>query len=69
MSVEILKAEILKLPAEESKSLWEWFADRRADAWDTQIEQDVSTGALDFLIEEAKSETKPRALSDLVAKK
>jgi hypothetical protein len=40
-SVAEIQAEIEKLSRAEQRKLAEWFAQIQADAWDTQIEEDV----------------------------
>ncbi len=42
--VESLEREIEKLTSEELAAFREWFATYDADAWDRQIERDVSAG-------------------------
>jgi hypothetical protein len=53
--VESLEREVEKLTPEELAAFREWFAAYDADAWDRQIEQDVSAGKLDRLAAEALS--------------
>lgn len=52
MQVERLKSEIEALPEDEYIRLWQWFAEKDWERWDRQIESDVASGKLDFLIEE-----------------
>jgi hypothetical protein len=51
--VESLEREIEKLTSEELAAFREWFATYDADAWDQQVERDVSAGKLDRLAAEA----------------
>jgi hypothetical protein len=51
--VESLEREIEKLTPEELAAFREWFTTYDADAWDQQIERDVSAGKLDRLAAEA----------------
>lgn len=51
--VESLEHEVEKLTPEELAAFREWFATYDADAWDRQIESDVSAGRLDRLAAEA----------------
>ena len=51
--VESLEREIEKLASEELAAFREWFATYDADAWDRQIERDVSAGKLDRLAADA----------------
>ena len=55
-SVAEIQAEIEKLSRAEQRKLAEWFAQVQADAWDTQIEEDVTTGRLDHLIARAEAD-------------
>jgi hypothetical protein len=51
--VESLQRDIEKLTSEELAAFREWFATYDADAWDRQIERDVSAGKLERLAAEA----------------
>jgi hypothetical protein len=51
--VESLQRDIEKLTCEELAAFREWFATYDADAWDRQIERDVSAGKLERLAAEA----------------
>ncbi len=51
--VEALESEIEKLSPAELAAFREWFAKYDADEWDRQIEEDVRSGKLDRLAEEA----------------
>ena len=51
--VESLEREIEKLTSEELAAFREWFATYDADAWDRQIEGDVTAGKLDRLAADA----------------
>lgn len=51
--VKSLEREIEKLTSEELAAFREWFATYDADAWDRQIERDVSAGKLDRLAADA----------------
>lgn len=48
-----IEEAISTLPEEEFWKLAEWFDEKKADAWDAQIEADAAAGKLDFLFEEA----------------
>ena len=56
MSVEEIESAIARLPPSELARLAEWFEEFQARVWDRRIEQDVQTGRLDGLIEEAERE-------------
>ena len=51
--VETLESEIKKLSPAELAAFREWFAKYDADEWDRQIEEDVRSGKLERLAEEA----------------
>jgi hypothetical protein len=53
--MEIEKA-IEKLPTDELFELTHWISNRFSDAWDCQIEEDIRTGRLNNLAEEALQE-------------
>jgi len=53
---EQIKAQIEALPQSEYAKLIDWLSERDAAEWDRAIEQDASSGALDFLIDEAQKE-------------
>lgn len=55
-ALEQIEAAILTLPAEEFKQLRQWFLDLDHHRWDEQIEQDIASGKLEALAEEAISE-------------
>jgi hypothetical protein len=51
--LEAVESEISKLSPEELKRFREWFLDFDASAWDRQLEEDVHSGKLDKLGEQA----------------
>ncbi|MEM6553275.1 MAG: hypothetical protein AAF750_14255 [Planctomycetota bacterium] len=65
MTVKEIQDAVLKLSPEEQREFDAWFAERQADAWDRQIEEDAKAGRLDHLIDEALADhaagrSKPR---------
>ena len=52
--VEELEQAIHLLSPEEFATLRDWFAEREAEAWDRQFEEDVRAGKLDALAEAAR---------------
>ena len=44
-----IKKEIEALPQQEYINLRQWFAEKDWEIWDKQIEEDSSSGKLDFL--------------------
>ena len=55
--VEEIEAAIDGLPPEEYRRIVQWFRAREQDRWDEQMDRDSSRGKLDFLFEEAESES------------
>jgi hypothetical protein len=55
-SVAEIQAEIEKLSRAEQRKLAEWFAQVQADAWDAQIEEDITAGRLDHLLAQAEAD-------------
>jgi len=51
--VENVESQIRDLSSEELRALRVWFAEYDAEAWDRQLEADVSAGRLDRLAEQA----------------
>ena len=51
--LEELEQEIKQLSREDLRSLRRWFLEQEAEEWDGQIEEDVQTGKLDKLAEDA----------------
>lgn len=63
--IKDLQTEIEALSDEEFVRLREWFAEKDAQHWDAQIENDAATGKLDFLLEEAAAAKAQGKLKDL----
>jgi DNA-binding transcriptional regulator YdaS (Cro superfamily) len=55
--VEEIEAAIDGVPPEEYRRVVEWFRVREQRRWDEQMDADSSTGKLDFLFDEAESES------------
>ena len=55
--VEEIEAAIDGLTPEEYRRIVQWFRVREQERWDEQMDRDSSTGKLDFLFEEAESES------------
>ena len=55
-TVQEIEQAIAKLPEAEFISLMDRLRARHADVWDRQIENDVASGRLDFLVREAEAE-------------
>ena len=63
--VEQLQKEIDRLSDEEFKQLRRWFAEKDWERWDRQIEADVESGKLDFLLKEAVAAKEQETLQEL----
>jgi hypothetical protein len=55
--VEEIEAAIEGLSAEEYRRLAQWFRLREQTRWDEQLDADSAAGKLDFLFDEAESES------------
>jgi len=58
MSISEIESAIEKLPPSELAKLAAWFYEFQAQVWDKQIAEDLQSGRLDSLIEEAEQEFK-----------
>lgn len=54
MDVKEIETAISELPPAEVAELADWFDAYRAQLWDKQIEQDLDSGRLQTLLDEAK---------------
>jgi len=64
-TVDEIKEAISKLPEDQYNAIRKWFSEEDWKSWDSQIERDSASGALDFLIEEARQEETEGKLKDL----
>lgn len=64
-TIEKIQSEIAALSSEEYDLLRQWFFERDWEQWDAQIEQDVESGKLDFLLAEALAEKEQNKLKAL----
>lgn len=55
--VEEIEAAITSLPPGDYRRLVDWLRSREQTRWDQQLDQDASTGKLDFLFREGESES------------
>ena len=62
--VEQIEEAISSLPAEEYRRLSQWLREFEQQRWDAQMDQDSATGKLDFLFEEAQTESAQGLLRD-----
>jgi hypothetical protein len=56
MDIKEIESAIAQLPPSELVELAKWFEEFHARAWDAQLEQDVRTGRLDALIQQAEQD-------------
>jgi len=52
-AIEKLEREVRRLSREERSAFRDWFRRYDSDEWDREIEQDIRSGKLDALAEEA----------------
>jgi hypothetical protein len=64
-TVQEIKEAICQLSPEELAAFRTWFAEFDANVWDQQFEQDVATGRLDQLAEEALRDLREGRCTDL----
>jgi hypothetical protein len=67
--VEEIEAAIDGLPLEEYRRVVEWFRVREERRWDRCLEADSSAGKLDFLFDEAESESAKGLLREWPSRK
>ena len=65
IQLEEIQEQVRSLPPNEFRKLRDWIIEQDGSGWDLQIEKDVASGKLDFLVEEAKSENKAGKLKEL----
>jgi hypothetical protein len=56
MSITEIESAIKDLPPDEFSELSEWFEKFESEVWEKQIEEDLRTGRLQALIEEAEED-------------
>ncbi len=57
-TVQQLENTVRQLSAEELAAFRSWFAEFDATEWDRQFDADVSAGRLDWLVEEARRDSR-----------
>jgi hypothetical protein len=62
--VEEIEAAIDGLPPEEYRRIVQWFRACEQRRWDEHLDADSSSGKLDFLFDEAESESSKGLLRD-----
>ncbi len=56
MDIKEIESAVSQLAPSQLAEFAEWFEEFRAQAWDSQIEQDVRAGHLDSLLREAEQD-------------
>ena len=64
-TLEEIEAAVSQLKAEELAIFRTWFAEFDAKAWDVQFEQDVASGRLDKLADEALEDLRKGRCTEL----
>ena len=64
-TVEEILCSIESLSKEDYTRLRQWFSERDWEKWDKQIDGDIESGKLDFLIKEAHNEKAKGKLKEL----
>ena len=62
--VEEIEAAIESLPPEEVDCVARWVHERGQALWDRHLDNDSASGTLDFLFEEAESESRLKLLRE-----
>jgi len=62
--IEEIEAAIDGLSREEYRRILQWFRLREQERWDVQLNSGSATGRLDFLFDEAESESAKGLLRD-----
>jgi hypothetical protein len=62
--IEEIEQAIEKLPPEEFLLIARWIREREQQHWDDRLDRDSASGKLDFLFEEAETESKAGGLRE-----
>jgi hypothetical protein len=62
--IEEIEQAIEKLPPEEFLRIARWIREREQQRWDERLDRDSASGRLDFLFEEAETESKDGSLRE-----
>lgn len=65
VTVEKIQSEIESLSYPDFKQILQWINEKDWQDWDKKLEEDIDSGKLDFLVEEALSAKKKGLLRDL----
>ena len=64
-NIEEIKQAVIHLPPEDLAAFRRWYQEYDASAWDKQFEDDVKSGKLDFLAQQAVNDLKAGKCKDL----
>lgn len=64
-NVKEIESAVQQLSREELSAFREWFAEFDAAVWDHQLEEDISSGRLDSLADEALRDLREGRCTDL----
>ncbi|AUB84310.1 hypothetical protein [Candidatus Thiodictyon syntrophicum] len=64
-SISEIEIAVANLSRQDLSAFRDWFQEFDADAWDRQLEADVSAGRLDMLAEEALRDLREGRCTDL----
>ena len=64
-NLERIKHEIESLPENDFVQLRKWFSEKDWEKWDRQIEEDSTSGKLDFLMKEAHEDKEKGELRNI----
>jgi hypothetical protein len=65
MNIEQIKQALIHLPPEDLAAFRRWYQEYDADAWDKQFEDDVKSGKLDSLAQQAVNDLKAGKCQEL----
>jgi len=63
-TLQQIEEAVQRLSTQERAAFRTWFAAFDADEWDRQFEEDVASGRLDWLAEEARADSRARRCTD-----
>ena len=65
MNIEEIKQALIHLPPEDLAAFRRWYQEYDASVWDKQFEDDVKSGKLDFLAQQAVDDLKAGKCKEL----
>ncbi|MCP4369557.1 MAG: hypothetical protein GY797_15815 [Deltaproteobacteria bacterium] len=64
-NIEEIKQAVIHLPPKDLAAFRRWYHEYEASIWDKQFEEDVKSGKLDFLAQQAVTDLKSGKCKDL----